>query len=149
MKFKTSTIIYFVLSLILGGIMIYGSLGKFGGFPSPSDVIESSQTYFTESGEDLKLQRILYISGMRQTGYFWILLGICEFLFGLLLIIPRTSLVGGVFLLPITLHILLFHVFLEYDEVGELLQTLGFFVINIVLVMRHYSKFKHLLWLRS
>ena len=45
----------------------------------------------------------MYISGAKQTGYFWEVLGICELLFGLLLILQGTSFVGALFLLPITL----------------------------------------------
>jgi len=95
------------------------------------------------------LQKILYINGAKQTGYFWQVLGICELLFGLLLIIQGTGFIGALFLLPITLHIFLFHVFLEADDVGELIQTGALFAANIALVMKEKEKWKHLLWIRS
>ena len=98
--------------------------------------------------DESTLQKILYISGAKQTGYFWQVLGICEILFGLLLIIQGTSFIGAIFLLPITLHIFLFHYFLEREETGELLKTLAFFAINLALVLKEYKKWKPLVWIR-
>lgn len=93
-------------------------------------------------------QKVLYINGMKQTGYFWQLLGICELLFGILLLLQKPAFIGAIFLLPITLHIFLFHAFLESDEIGELIQTAIWLIINIVLVLKEYSSWRHLLWIR-
>ncbi|MEO0901638.1 MAG: DoxX protein, partial [Bacteroidota bacterium] len=103
---------------------------------------------FKAPEKESTLQKILYISGSKQTGYFWQVLGICELLFGLLLVFQGTGFVGALFLLPITLHIFLFHLFLESDEMGELLQTGGLFAVNILLVLKERSKWKHLLWIK-
>ena len=128
--------------------MIYGGIQKFQKpIPSPVEVVETAEKFKTPEKEST-LQKILYISGSKQTGYFWQVLGICELLFGLLLVFQGTGFVGALFLLPITLHIFLFHVFLESDEMGELLQTGGLFTINILLVLKERSKWKHLLWIK-
>jgi hypothetical protein len=103
---------------------------------------------FNAPEKESTLQKILYISGAKQTGYFWQVLGICELLFGLLVLLQGTSFIGAVFLLPITLHIFLFHAFLETDEFGELLQTSGLFAINVLLVLKERNKWKHLLWIK-
>ncbi len=141
-------ILFVVLRLVLGGMMLYGGMQKFQRpLPSPVEVVEKAEK-FTVPEKENTLQKILYISGAKQTGYFWQVLGICELLFGLLLLLQGTGLVGAFFLLPITLHIFLFHVFLESDEVGELLQTGGLFLINILLVLKEKDKWKHLLWIK-
>lgn len=110
-------------------------------------VLEKASKFSSPENEST-LQKILYVSGAKQTGYFWQVLGICELLFGFLLIIQSTGFIGALFLLPITLHIFLFHLFLEADEVGELIQTGGLFAINIALVLKEKEKWKHLLWIK-
>tara|TARA_R110002050_G_scaffold243115_2_gene379562 strand:+ start:61810 stop:62202 length:393 start_codon:yes stop_codon:yes gene_type:complete len=128
--------------------MIYGGVQKFQKpIPEPIEVLEKANK-FSSPEKECTLQKILYISGAKQTGYFWQVLGICEFLFGLLLIIQGSGFIGALFLLPITLHIFLFHLFLEADEIGELIQTGFLFVINIALVLKEKEKWKHLLWIK-
>lgn len=128
--------------------MIYGGIQKFQKpIPEPIEVVEKAQK-FSSPEKESTLQKILYISGVKQTGYFWQVLGICELLFGLLLIIQGSGFIGALFLLPITLHIFLFHLFLEADEVVELIQTGALFIINIALVLREKEKWKHLLWIK-
>ncbi len=120
----------------MGGMMVYGGIQKFQKpIPSPIEVVEKAEKFKAPEKEST-LQKILYISGAKQTGYFWQVLGIAELIFGLLILFQGTSFIGAIFLLPITLHIFLFHVFLEADEMGELLQTGGLFAINIALVLK-------------
>ncbi|PHS67960.1 MAG: DoxX protein [Flavobacterium sp.] len=145
---KSISILFIVFRLALGGFMIYGGIQKFQKpIPEPIEVVEKAQKFASPEKEST-LQKILYISGAKQTGYFWQVLGICELLFGLLLIVQGTGFIGAIFLLPITLHIFLFHLFLEADEVGELIQTGALFFINTALVLREKEKWKHLLWIK-
>ncbi|TMU55708.1 DoxX family membrane protein [Flagellimonas algicola] len=141
-------IVFIILRLVLGGMMVYGGIQKFQKpIPTPIEVVEKAEKFKAPEKEST-LQKILYISGAKQTGYFWQVLGICELLFGLLVLLQGTSFVGAIFLLPITLHIFLFHVFLEADELGELLETGGLFAINILLILKERSKWQHLLWIK-
>ncbi|AOW20182.1 DoxX family membrane protein [Urechidicola croceus] len=145
---KYINILFIVFRLFLGGMMIYGGISKFQKpIPTPIEVAQKVEKFASPEKEST-LQKILYISGAKQTGYFWQVLGICELLFGLLLIIQGTGFIGAIFLLPITLHIFLFHAFLESDEVGELLQTGALLLINILLVLKEKEKWKHLLWIK-
>ena len=145
---KSIRMLYIILRLVLGGFMIYGGFQKFEKtIPQPNEVVEKAKK-FTSLEQQNTLQKILYISGAKQTGYFWQVLGICELLFGFLLILQGTGFIGALFLLPITLHIFLFHLFLESDEIGELVQTGGLFLINILLVLKEKEKWKHLLWIK-
>lgn len=145
---KYISIAFILLRLFLGGMMVYGGIKKFEkSSPSPIEVVKKAEKFSSPEKENT-LQKVLYINGAKQTGYFWELLGICELLFGLLLIFQGTGFIGAVFLLPITLHIFLFHLFLEADEVGELVQTGLLFAINITLVLKEREKWKHLLWIQ-
>ena len=145
---KSISILFIVLRLLLGGFMIYGGIQKFEKpIPSSIEVLEKAEK-FSAPDKEPTLQKILYISGAKQTGYFWQVLGICELIFGFLLIIQGTGFIGALFLLPITLHIFLFHLFLEADEIGELIQTGGLFLVNIALVLKEKEKWKHLLWIK-
>jgi len=128
--------------------MIYGGIQKFKKpIPTPIEVLEKANK-FSSPEKESTLQKILYISGSKQTGYFWQVLGLCELLFGFLLILQGTGFIGALFLLPITLHIFLFHLFLEPDDMGELLQTGALFTINIALVVREKERWKNLLWIK-
>ncbi|WP_420604111.1 DoxX family membrane protein [Flagellimonas sp.] len=141
-------ILFIVLRLILGGMMVYGGIQKFQKpIPSPIEVVEKAEKFKAPEKEST-LQKILYISGAKQTGYFWQVLGIAELLFGLLVLLQGSGFIGAIFLLPITLHIFLFHLFLEADEINELLQTGGLFAINIALVLKEHKKWKHLVWIK-
>jgi len=145
---KSISIIFIVFRLLLGGVMIAGGIGKFlKPLPSPTEILQKAESY-TSPNDTQTLQKILYISGSKQTGYFWELLGVCELLFGFLLVIQGTGFVGALLLLPITLNIFLFHLFLEPEKVGELVQWVLFLIINIVLVLHERSKWKHLLWIK-
>ena len=145
---KSISIVFIIFRLFLGGFMIYGGVQKFQSPPiSPIEVLEKANKFSSTENEPT-LQKILYISGAKQTGYFWQVLGVCEILFGLLLIIQFTGFIGSFFLLPITLHIFLFHLFLEADEINELILTGTLFGINIALVLKEKEKWKHLLWMK-
>lgn len=146
---KSINIVFIIFRLFLGGFMIYGGVQKFENpNPKPIEVVDKAEK-FKSPDKESTLQKILYISGAKQTGYFWQVLGICELLFGFLLILQGTGFIGALFLLPITLHIFLFHIFLEPDEISELIQTGALFGINIALVLKEREKWKHLLWIKS
>lgn len=146
---KSINILFIVFRLFLGGFMIYGGVQKFAKpNPTPIEVVNKAERFKSPEKEST-LQKVLYINGAKQTGYFWQVLGICEVLFGLLLVLQVTGFVGALFLLPITLHIFLFHLFLEPDDISELLQTGALFGINIALVLREREKWKHLLWIKQ
>ncbi len=144
---RLTKITFIIFRLILGGMMCYGGIQKFKKpSPTPIEVVEKAKKFIDPTKEET-LQKILYINGLKQTGYFWELLGICELIFGVLLIIQYTSFIGAILLIPITLHIFLFHLFLEFDEIGELIQTGALFLINSLLVLKERKIWKSLVWI--
>jgi len=126
--------------------MIYGGMKKFEKpSPSPTEIVEKVKAgeEVAPSVEILKIKN--YIFGMKQTGYFWQFLGIVELLVGLLLISQRFSLLGAIMALPVTIHIFLFHLFLEPHEVGELIQMSGLLIINLLIIGNGYKHWKGIL----
>lgn len=143
---KSLKIVIIIFNLILGGMMIYGGMKKFEKpSPSPTEIVEKVKAgeEVAPSVEILKIKN--YIFGMKQTGYFWQFLGIVELLVGLLLISQRFSLLGAIMALPVTIHIFLFHLFLEPHEVGELIQMTGLLIINLLIIGNGYKHWKGIL----
>ncbi len=124
--------------------MISAGAGKF--FKPISNVTEVVKKINNEniSSNTMTLQKVLYIGGQKQTGYFWEVVAFCELLFGIFLIFYRSYFLGSLFLLPITLHIFLFHLFLEPDEVGELVYCGLLFAVNVALMFMEKNRWKGL-----
>jgi len=141
---KYTLTISLVLRLFLGTIMIIAGSGKFlKASPTPIEVVEKASKKNIMSSTPT-LQKVLYINGLKQTGFFWETVAICELLFGIFLILYRTYFLGALFLLPITLQIFLFHLFLEADEIGELIYCGFLLLINITLIFIEKDRWKSL-----
>lgn len=94
MKFNVPTISRYLLGLIF---FVFGAAGLFNLIPPPPDMPEKLQTFMT---------------GMMATGYFFPLLKLTETICGLLLLIGFMPALALVILAPISLNILLVHLFL-------------------------------------
>ena len=143
---KTIKIVIIILNLFVGGFMFYGGIGKFTKpIPKPDSVIEQVKKgeEVAPSTEVLMIKN--YIFGMKQTNYFWQFLGFAELLAGALLLSQFFARIGAIIALPLTLNIFLFHLFLEFEEVGELGLTFGLFAANIALIAFSYRIWKPLL----
>jgi uncharacterized membrane protein YphA (DoxX/SURF4 family) len=140
-------IIFFLITIYVGGFMLYGGYQKFAKpLPTPTKMIET----FEKEGakkmkEDKKLVIKNYIFGLKQTGFFWQFLGICEILFALMIISQYLRFIGAVMLVPITLQIFLFHLFLELDDIEELIETGLLFLGNLALIFKEFKHWKHLI----
>lgn len=139
-------VIIIILNLVLGGMLFYGGIEKFAKpIPSPYKMIEQVQ-----KGEEIAAtQEVLvlknYVFGMKQTNYFWQFLGIVEILAGFLLISQFFAKIGAFIAMPVTLNICLFHIFLEPNEVGELIQMFVLLVFNTILIAATFKTWKPLL----
>lgn len=145
-KLKPKRILIIVLNLVLGGLLIFGGIEKFAKpIPSPTKMIEQIKNGddLTSNIEVLKIKN--YIFGMKQTNYFWQFLGIMELLAGALLVSQLFAKIGAFIAMPITINIFLFHLFLEPNEIGELVQMTGLVIINIILLAFTYNIWKPLL----
>jgi uncharacterized membrane protein YphA (DoxX/SURF4 family) len=144
---KSINITFIILRLILGGMMVYGGIGKFTKpAPLPTKMItlsEQDKQELVNKPDELKIRN--YIFGMKQSGFAWELLGVVELLGGLLLISQIFSFIGALVLLPVTIHIFFFHLRLEPNETGDLVIALVYLLINLTLIFREYKLFKPLL----
>ena len=129
-------ILIIVVRLALGGLFIYGGIQKF----IPKE--RKSSTSVSQDLPDHVVKIKAYIGGLKQTGYFWPMLGIVEILAGVMLVSQYLALLGAVLLMPVTVNIFLFHLFLEPHEVGELLMTLIYLCANVLVMAWHYPSLK-------
>ncbi|WP_424962891.1 DoxX family protein [Ekhidna sp.] len=132
---KSIRILVIVMRIAFGGLFIYAGVQKF--IPKERPKTEAS----AEVPDNVKKIRS-YIGGMKQTGYFWPMLGVVEILGGLLIATQLYSLLGAFILLPVTLNIFLFHIFLTPDDVGENALTALYLMANISLIAYHYQPLK-------
>lgn len=133
MKIK---ILILVMRLGLGGLFIYGGAQKF--IPKPPRPATEQTVELPDHVVKIKAM----IGGLKGTGYFWPMLGIAEILCGLLLISQWYALLGAVMLVPLTLNIFLFHLYLEPHEPRELILTGLYLLINLGLMAYDYPKLK-------
>lgn len=147
---NTAKIVFFLISLYVGGFMLYGGYQKFAKpMPKPIQMIETFEKEGAEKmKQDSKLVIKNYIFGMKQTGFFWQFLGICEILFGIMVLSQYLRFAGAVMLMPIVLQIFLFHVFLEPDDLLELAETGLLFLGNLALIFKEFPTWKTLIWVK-
>ncbi len=144
---KINNITFIVLRLILGGMMVYGGIGKFGKpTPVPNSMLvmeEGKKQELLQKEDVLKIKN--YFFGMKQSGFAYELLGVAEVLGGLLVLSQLFSIIGALILLPVTLHIFLFHLKLEPNDTTELILSFLYLAINAALLLKEYKLFKPLI----
>jgi len=145
-RFDLPTLLLWGARFALGALMIWGGLHKFEPQPTAQEALQRIMEVSQKHPDKSSL--MLYIYGMKQSGFAWQLLGLAELIGGVLLCLQGTALLGSAVLLPITLHIFLFHLFLEPDEPGEVLMSGLYFLANLLLIGVHYKQWKHLLWIK-
>ncbi|MEO9965463.1 MAG: DoxX family membrane protein [Reichenbachiella sp.] len=126
----------FVINMLLGGLFIYAGVQKF----APKTPRSSTEQATELPDHVVKIKAM--IGGLKGTEYFWPFLGIAEILCGLLLFTQRYALLGAVMLVPLSLNIFLFHLFLEPHEIGELVLTGFYLILNLGLLAYEYPKLK-------
>ena len=132
-----------VARIALGGLFIYAGVAKFKpAQPKPQVQVETSSEKASPVLSENVVKIKAYIGGMKQTGYFWPMLGIAEILCGVLLVSQYLSLLGAVMLVPITLNIFLFHFFLEGDEVSEVIIHGLYLLGNLLIIAYDYPRLK-------
>ena len=136
MNKRSLRIFVFLIRIALGLLFVYGGVQKFIPKPPRSKTEAAAEL----PGHVVKIKE--YIGGMKGTGYFWPVLGVTEIVCGLLLLSQVFALLGAVMLVPVTLHIFLFHLFLEPHERGELLLTALYLLANVALIAYEYPKLK-------
>lgn len=119
-----------IISVALGAFFVYKGINKH--FLSPCKVYDSSSTI------PIAYQNL--ITSLCTTGYTKII-GVLEVLSGLLLIIPRTRLLGSIILLPVIINIFLFHLILD-NRPHEITETGIPLLAAILIFVSYYQKWK-------
>lgn len=117
-----------ILSFILALILIFHGLHKFiqfDFFPLP----------------ELPEQASSFMSSLSATGYILQFIGILELLIGLLLLLRKWVPFALLLLVPISINVLLFHIFLNLSQIVPAIITV---VLNIILVYKHWKSYRPL-----
>ncbi len=116
-----------ILRIVLGlGLILFG-LNKFISFGF-------MQTNFPEEAAD-------FMKSLINTGYLLTVLGLFEILIGLLLLFNKWVSFALLLLAPITVNILLFHIFLDSPDI---IVALIVFLLNVILIYKHWKVYKPL-----
>lgn len=122
-----------IISIALGVFFIYKGVNKH--FLSPCKVYDSTSTI------PIEYQNL--ITSLCSRGYTKII-GVLEVLSGILLIIPRTRLLGAIILLPVIINIFLFHLILD-NRPHEIVETGIPLLATIIIFASYYQKRKVIL----
>ena len=115
-----------ILRLILGlGLLVYG-LNKFIHFMPIPDLPEDAANF---------------MSSLNATGYVLPIVGGLEVLIGLLLIFNKWTPFALLLLAPISVNIILFHLFLDLPDI---LSALIIFGLNVLLIYKHWKAYRSL-----
>jgi len=115
-----------ILRIILGiGLIIFG-LNKFFAFmPIPELPADASS----------------FMSSLKATGYVLPVLGFLEVVIGLMLVVNKAVAFALLLLAPISVNILLFHLFLDLPGLAG---AIVIAIINIVLIYKHWKVYRPL-----
>jgi putative oxidoreductase len=127
---KASEIILLVLGAMLGGFFLYKGITK--------HFIAPCKTYGPESTIPVDYQNV--IIAFCKSGFFKVV-GFLQALSGLLLIIPKTRLLGAVILLPVVINMFLIHFFLD-NRPEELWETGIPLAMTLIILVMNFSRVK-------
>jgi uncharacterized membrane protein YphA (DoxX/SURF4 family) len=115
-----------ILRVILGLGLIFFGLNKFFGFMPIPELPEDASSFMTS---------------LEASGYVLPVVGFLEVLIGLLLVANKAVPFALLLLTPISINILLFHLFLDLPGIGG---AIVIAVINVVLIYKHWKVYKPL-----
>ena len=117
-----------ILRIVLALILLFFGLNKFIAFsfmPIPELPANASD----------------FMSSLRATGYALPIVGILEVCIGLLLLLKKAVPFALLLLAPISINILLFHLFLDLPSIGGALIVV---LINVILIYKHWKVYRPL-----
>lgn len=83
-----------------------------------------------------------YFDALLQTGYYYTFIGIAQIVIGLLLLVSRTSLLGALMCIPVTVNITVLTYAMRFDGTRAVTMAL---LANIYLLLWNYDRLKHIL----
>ncbi len=137
---KFISIFFIIAQLSLGSLFVYAGVRKF--IPSPARKSSNIEIVPGSTKEHM----IKFIDGLKANSYFWPFLGVVEITAGVLLISQFFAVAGAFLLVPISLNIFLFHIFLKPDDVSGGIMSALYLLINILIIAKDYNKLKSILY---
>lgn len=115
-----------ILRIILAlGLIVFGINKFFGFMPMPELPANASD----------------FMSSLKATGYVLPIVGALEVIIGLLLLVNKSVPFALLLLAPISVNILLFHIFLDLPGISG---ALVIAIINVVLIYKHWKVYRPL-----
>lgn len=138
-----------IVVLLFGAFFIYAGVKKFIPKDRPVNVeaqialgeVVANDTL--ESPDTFKFT----VKSLKKSGFLKVV-GVLQILAGLLMILPRTRLIGLGILLPITINIFLLHLFMD-NRMDENIETGGYLFVNILLILYYMKNLSGLLILKK
>lgn len=127
---KTISYLVFALAVILGLFFIYKGLNK--------HFLSECKVYDADSPLPLDYRNLM--TALCSSGFTKVI-GFLEIASGILLIIPRTRLLGSIILLPVIITIFLFHLLID-NRPEELIETGIPLAITLLIFFSYYETWK-------
>jgi putative oxidoreductase len=115
-----------IVRIVLGIMLVLFGANKFFGFIPLPELPEKAASFMTSLG---------------ATGYVLKTVGVVEILIGAMLLLKKWVAFALTLLVPISINILLFHIFLDVAGIGGALLIT---VLNGILIYKHWPQYKSL-----
>lgn len=112
-----------LVRIVLGLILLVFGLNKFFGFIELPELPENAENF---------------MSSLKETHYVLPVVGILEILIGIMLLLKKWMAFALILLAPISVNILLFHLFLDLPGLGAALLIA---ILNIILIYKHWKQY--------
>ncbi len=134
-----------IVVLLFGAFFIYAGVKKF--IPKDRPANEQAQVELGQAVSSDVFEKPdtfkLTMKSMKKSGFLKVV-GVIQILAGLLMILPRTRLIGLGILLPITANIFLLHLFMD-NRMDENIETGIYLLVNLLLILYYVKDLKCLL----
>ncbi|NND63031.1 MAG: DoxX family membrane protein [Flavobacteriaceae bacterium] len=115
-----------ILKILLALVLLAFGLNKFIGFLPLPELPENASSFMTS---------------LDATGYVLPAIGVLEIVIGLMLLLNKWVPFALILLAPISVNIILFHLFLDLPDIGG---ALVITVLNVILIYKYWKAYKPL-----
>tara|TARA_B100001250_G_scaffold362652_1_gene341482 strand:- start:218 stop:643 length:426 start_codon:yes stop_codon:yes gene_type:complete len=137
------TTLHTICTILLGLFFIYKGIDKMPIKLKDISKEEIVSTIIEQQSYEAPVGYKITMNTMRQSGFLR-MIALFQIIAGLLMIIPKTRLIGLLLLLPIIFNIFFMHVFFD-NRIDENIVTGIILSINLILCSFYYKKIRSLL----
>tara|TARA_B110000003_G_C16606068_1_gene517540 strand:- start:573 stop:1070 length:498 start_codon:yes stop_codon:yes gene_type:complete len=140
---KMKTILHTSLTILLALFFIYKGIDKIPIKLKTVNKQEIISTIIENNSYEAPVGYKITMNTMRQSGFLRFI-SVFQILAGLLMIIPKTRLIGLLLLLPIIFNIFFMHVFFD-NRIDENILTGSILLLNVILCTYYYQNISSLI----